>query len=661
MDESAWKKAKDVLYEAALLKPSEREAFVRRHFDDRPDICEEVLEILRHAPRAESRGQDSFSMPVISVIDYDFDELADLVPSTEIGQYTIVDRLGRGGMGQVFLARDRQLERQVALKCLLSRSSPEADRERILAEAKAAAAINHRNVASVYDVVQRGERAFMVMEFLGGESLGARLKRQRLAMPKVVDIAIQLLRGLAAAHEGGVVHGDLKPANIQLTPDGTVKILDFGVASTVRRAAGSAGSAGSGDTTTLRGARLASVTAHGGTPTYMSPEQLAGDRIDGRSDLYSFGLVLFEMATGRRPFPQDTVEDLREAVAQPALRADGVDQQVPQRLADIIAMALERRLDARYQTASDIEQALLSVRDELEKQSRRELILKRLARVAVAIPLIVLTLEAVGMLTTVGFDYTFGRTGPEARFGGQSWSGNFWWGIRSVLPSVIVATLAAVLVAGMRILLTFFDSIAPVRRFARRVSANAGDLRVRLGLHRPANLAQALAGLALVSLLVFAQVYRDVIFAWTSNVTNASVATLLPIGENQPARLRYQQTLDVMIPAFLYGLYRVVRLRRREGTRDSLLAPAVLIGAIAVMGLWREFPYQILNARQMERVDVGSERCYLNGESGDDYLLLCPEGEIPRNHVLKRNDPRVHRSGQSENVFRGFARMAANR
>src|SRR5262249_14257209 len=159
-----------------------------------------------------------------------------------------------------------------------------------------------------------------------------------------------------------------------------------------------------------RETQLASATVHGGTPGYMSPEQLAGDRIDGRSDLYSFGVVLFEMATGRRPFPQDTVEDLREAVAQPALRADGVNQRVPQRLADIIAMALERRLDARYQAASDIEQALLPVRDELEEQGRRELILKWLARLAVGIPLILLMLEVVGMLTTLGFNYTFGRT-----------------------------------------------------------------------------------------------------------------------------------------------------------------------------------------------------------------------------------------------------------
>jgi serine/threonine protein kinase len=653
MDETSWKKAKDVLYEAALLKASEREAFVRRHFDDQPDICDEVLEILRHVDR--TRSQDSFSKPVISVIDYDFDELADLVPSTEIGQYTIVDRLGRGGMGQVFLARDRQLERQVALKCLLSRSSPEADRERILAEAKAAAAINHRNVASVYDVVQRGDRAFMVMEFLGGESLSACLKRRRLDLPRVVDTAIQLLRGLDAAHQGGVVHGDLKPANIQLTPDGTVKILDFGVASTVRRAAGS------GDTTTLRGARLASVTAHGGTPSYMSPEQLAGDRIDGRSDLYSFGLVLFEMATGRRPFPQDTVEKLREAVEQPAPRADGVDPPVPQRLADIIAMALERRLEARYQAASDIEQALLLVREELEERSRRELILKWLARLAVGIPLLLLMLEVVGMLTTLGFNYTFGRTGPEARFGAQSWSADFWWGLRSVRSSLMVATLAAVVVAAMRMLFRFFEALAPIRRLARRVVAFAGDLRVNLGLHRPADLAQALAGLALVSLFAFVQLYRDVIFASTSPVNTASVETFRPIGESQPVRIQYQRALDVMIPAFFYGLYRVVRLRRREGTRGSLLAPAVLVGAIAVMVLLRENSYRTLNFRDMEQVDFAGERCYLNGESGDEYLLLCPEGEIPRNHVLKRDDPRVHRSGQSENVFRGFARMAANR
>lgn len=647
MNEASWKQAKDVLFDAQQLPASAREAYVRRHFANQPDVADEVLDILQDADTTS----DALSRPAFRIDTRDIDELADLTPSTEIEQYKIVHRLRRGGMGQVFLAHDEKLQRPVALKCLLSRSSAEADRHKILAEARAAAAITHTNVARVYDVVEQRGRAFMVMEYVVGESLFDWLARERLPMSSVVDIGLDLVRALGAAHIGGVVHGDLKPANVQLTPEGSAKVLDFGVARVVRAAAGA-------ESTTFATGRSAAppqtVAVGGGTPAYMSPEQLRGERIDGQSDLYSLGVVLFEMATGRRLHSGETVGERLETANRPAPRADSIAAAVPQRLADVIAKALEPRIHARFQSAAEMEQALTPVRDLLVARTRRELTLRWLTRVAVGVPLMLLGLELVGFMTSIGLNLALGRRGPYARFGAESWLSNLQWGMVSVIPSAIVASMAAVVVVAGRFALSAAQAIQPVRRVCQRVGNASKEISVRLGLHRSTGLAQCLAAVALATLVIFIQLNVDVIFAWTSSVSTASAATFAPIGENNRARLHYNQVLDVAIPAFLYGLYWVIRLRRRDQTRDGVVAIALSVAVLAVMVLMRELPYRTLVHRDFERADFADKPCYMTGESGGDLLLLCPGDAPPRNRVVRRDDPRVHVLGTVENVFKGM-------
>jgi len=640
MDQASWQKAKDVLYEAQRLPGPNREAYVRKHFKDQPDVCDEVLALL---PNADAT--DDLTVPIVNLAHGD--ELADLQPSTPVKHYTILGRLGRGGMGQVFLALDEKLRRRVALKCLLSRLSLEADRDRILDEARAAAAITHPNVATVYEVIEDADRAFMVMEFVDGHSLSTLLARGRLPNDRVVDIGLQLAGALGAAHASDIVHGDLKPANVMLTADGSAKVLDFGVARTVR--------GGSGSTTTL-GPRAAfpAVTVVGGTPGYMSPEQLRGEPIDPRSDLYSLGVVLFEMATGRRPHVEMAVEQLREAVKQPAPRADQVARGIPAWLAYLIAKSLEPQVTARFQSAGEMKEALEAVRRHIRVLNRRELILKWLARIATGAPLVLLALELTGLVTTVGFNWTFGRNGPNARFGRETLLGNLGWGVQAAIPTVIVATFMAVVFAAVGFALNAMQVIGPLGRVARRVRARGVDFAVRMGLHRPTALAQALAGLALATLFVFYQVNRDVIFAWTEKFDTAPIATLLTIGEGEFARIRYEQTLDVAISVFAYGLYRAIRLRRREGSRDGTAALAVLVGVIAIMVLMREAPFRTFHRRDLEHVDVVGALCYVGGESGNELLVLCPSLEPPRNRVVRRDAPDVHRLGTTGNVFSGL-------
>jgi predicted Ser/Thr protein kinase len=641
MDQASWQKAKDVLYEAQRLPGPEREAYVRLHFKHQPDVCDEVLAIL---PTAETL--DDFSKPLVHLGSQD-DELADLQPSTPIKHYTIIARLRRGGMGQVFLALDEKLWRRVALKCLLSRSSLEADRDRILAEARAAAAITHPNVATVHEVVEHDDRAFMVMEFVDGQSLDTLLARGGLTKDRVVDIGLQLVGALGAAHGSDIVHGDLKPANIMLTADGSAKVLDFGVARTVR--------AGSGATNALGPRGTAGpLTVVAGTPGYMSPEQLRGERIDPRSDLYSLGVVLFEMATGRRPYIAQTIGELREAVKEPAPRADAVARGIPSWLADLIAKSLEQTLTARFQSAAEMKEALEAVRRHIRELNRRELILRWLARIAAGTPLILLGLVSAGLVATVGFNWTFGRTGPNARFGGETLLGYLGGGVQAVIPTLIVATLMAVVFAAARFALNALQLIRPLGRVAQRMRARVVDFGVRMGLYRPTALAQALAGLALATLLVFSRMNWDVISAWTEHFDTAPAATFVPIGEGAHARIEYEQALNVAISAFLYGLYRAIRLRRREGTRDGTAALAVLVGVIVIMVLMCVAPFRTFHRRDLERVDVAGARCYVGGESGNELLVLCPGLEPPRTRVVRRDDPAVRRLGIAGNVFNGL-------
>lgn len=289
-----------------------------------------------------------------------------LSPGNHVGPYVILERLGAGGMGEVYLGRDTRLHRKVALKCVLDTGSgDEAQRLRILHEARAAARINHGNVAAVHDVIEQEARAFIVMEFVEGESLAARLRRGRLAPDAVVSIGRQLTAALTAAHAEGVVHRDLKPANIQLTPAGAVKILDFGVAKSTRPLLPNPSAATITESSPDGQGPLA------GTPAYMAPEQVLGEPVDARTDIYGLGVVLFELATGRRPYEYIDPLELIQPSASLAPRADDVDRTVPPRLASIIATTLQRDPKLRYQSVEELDAALAEFQREVGEQRGR--------------------------------------------------------------------------------------------------------------------------------------------------------------------------------------------------------------------------------------------------------------------------------------------------
>ena len=284
--------------------------------------------------------------------------------NSTISHYRILSKIGAGGMGEVYLAQDLHLERKVALKVLHAEIAEDEERvRRFVQEAKAASALNHPNILTVYEIGHLEKSRYIATELIKGENLRDRLRAEPLTLSETLDIALQVAAALNAAHEAGIVHRDIKPENIMLRDDGLAKVLDFGLAKLTEKKSETISLEDTTRVQTLPGLVM-------GTVVYMSPEQARGKKVDARSDIWSLGVLIYEMCARRTPFAGETTSDIIAAI----LTKDPtpLDVETPPELQRIIRKSLQKRADERYQTAKDFQLDLKNLKRELEFSEQLE-------------------------------------------------------------------------------------------------------------------------------------------------------------------------------------------------------------------------------------------------------------------------------------------------
>ncbi|MDQ3258979.1 MAG: serine/threonine protein kinase, partial [Acidobacteriota bacterium] len=289
---------------------------------------------------------------------------------TKFGRYEIQSLLGAGGMGEVYLAEDTELERKVALKILPETFAQDNERmQRFVREAKSASALNHPSIITIYEIGEADSKHFIASEYIEGETLCSRLKAQPLNLKTTLDIAIQVAGALDAAHRAGIIHRDIKPENVMIRPDGFVKLLDFGIAKLTEKQ--SEYNLDSEAATAIRAHTTPGMII--GTATHMSPEQARGKQIDARSDIFSFGVTLYQMLAGKLPFEGESALDVIGSILYKEFAPlSQAAPDVPRELQRIVEKCLRKDRDERYQTTKDLLIDLKDVRQEVEFQNKLE-------------------------------------------------------------------------------------------------------------------------------------------------------------------------------------------------------------------------------------------------------------------------------------------------
>ena len=339
-----WKKVKELFHEALRLEPPERDVFLDRSCDGDTELRIEVESLLLSLNEAETFLEEPvlLAAPEGEVAwQFSTDQL--------ISHYRILEPIGAGGMAEVYLAEDTKLHRQVALKVLPSGVLQDVDRlRRFKREALAVSALNHPNILTIFEFDSVNGINLLASEFVKGKTLRQAMRDGELKVSDAVKIAIQVASALETAHDAGVTHRDIKPENIMIRNDGYVKVLDFGLAKLTGDMRSREGSGTHTQSFSLPGLIM-------GTVTYMSPEQARSKSIDSRTDIFSFGIVLYEMLTGRPPFRGESMTDvIAEIIQKEPSSASTLNPQVPESLDRIVAKCLEKDRNDRYQTAADL-------------------------------------------------------------------------------------------------------------------------------------------------------------------------------------------------------------------------------------------------------------------------------------------------------------------
>ena len=392
MTPDRWKRIGEIYHSALARAGDERVSCLARECGGDDALRREVESLLDGGEPSESflegDALEAAARRYASIVDLDW-------TGRRLGRYELIARLGQGGMGEVYRARDTRLKREVALKMLPPESMADpVRRRRFEQEARAASALNHPNIVSIHDIDRADGIDFITMEFVPGQTLAARIGRKGLPLQEVLSYAVQIAGALAAVHAAGIVHRDLKPANVMVARSGQVKVVDFGLAKLAELTARALVTTGATPVRTGTGTIL-------GTIAYMSPEQAAGKPVDARSDIFSFGALLYEMLTGKRAFLRDSMAATLAAILKEEPKpAGGLIRGVPPELERILTRCLRKEPERRFQHMDDLQVALEEVREGRRVRGRRALTAAEI-------------LVAAGLLAATAWFLIPGRSQPE--------------------------------------------------------------------------------------------------------------------------------------------------------------------------------------------------------------------------------------------------------
>ena len=341
------KQVEAIFHGALDLPPQNRAAYLAEACSGDDSLYAEVESLITALQDGESffdRSAFGMGMEVISS-----GAAAESMAGKSVGPYKVVSRLGKGGMGEVYLAEDTRLERKVALKFLSSELTGDNWAKRqLVKEAQAVAMVDHPNICPVYGIEEAGDHSFIVMQYVEGGTVADLVRNSALAVDEALPIAQQIVSALAEAHAHGIIHRDIKPGNIMVTKSGQVKVLDFGLAKIIQQKQGLL-------STTDSTSHLSQIGVVAGTVAYMSPEQLRGERLDFRSDVFSLGVVFYEMLSGKNPYAQQsTAETISAILAAPTPRLTDTVPDISRELDQLVLKCLEKDRDSRYQSASEL-------------------------------------------------------------------------------------------------------------------------------------------------------------------------------------------------------------------------------------------------------------------------------------------------------------------
>ncbi len=381
---------------AAELEPEWRAAYLSEACAGDEELRREVESLLA----AHDSAGDFIDQPAVEIAAGLFTrQTAGSIEGKKIGNYQVLSLLGKGGMGEVYLAQDLRLGRKVALKLLPQQFIQDPLRVKLFErEARAASALNHPNIITIFDIGQSDGAHFIATEYIEGQTVRQRLKTSAMPLREAIEVAIQTATALAAAHEAGIIHRDIKPENVMVRRDGYVKVLDFGLAKLAETAA-----ATKIDLETVTGQTVYTVPGMVmGTVSYMSPEQARGEIVDGRSDIFSLGVLIYEMTTGKKPFTGATALEALAATLErePAPLTSSIHG-VPAELERIVAKALRKDRGKRYQTIRDLLVDLESLQQQFDLESAGGVHFHRSARktaLLLASAVLILIIAAAGAI-----------------------------------------------------------------------------------------------------------------------------------------------------------------------------------------------------------------------------------------------------------------------